>query len=73
MNLKLICKTFRNIVNEVILSELENEKIEYERKINLFKAEEILSPYNPNNITLTKGALKEANLLNQALLNKLFT
>ena len=73
MNLKLICKTFRNIINEVILSELENQKIEYERKINLFKAEEILSPYNPNNITLTKGALKAVNLLNQALLNKLFT
>ena len=73
LNLKLICKTFRNIVNEIILSELENQKIEYERKINLFKAEEILSPYNPNNITLTKGALKAVNLLNQALLNKLFT
>ena len=41
---------FRNQINEGISSELENEKIEYQRKINSFKSDQILLPYDSNNL-----------------------
>ena len=48
--LNLICKFFRNLINEGTLSELKIEKIEYQRKINSFKREQMISPYDSNNL-----------------------
>ena len=48
--LNLICKIFRNWIYERTLSELKIEKIEYQRKINSFKTEQILSTYDSNNL-----------------------
>ena len=73
LNLMYTCKIFKKIINENILSNLKKEKIKYEKKINIFNLEQILIPYDPKNIILTKGALKAVCLLNQTSLNKLFT
>ena len=72
--MKLVNKLFNKKVNEVILIKLKEEKSKYENKINPFKKEKnLISNEKILKLNLSKTALKAINLLNQPLLNKLFT
>ena len=73
LNVISTCKVFKNITYEEILSHLEKEKLKYQKKINVFNLEQILTPYNPKDLILSKATLKAVNLLNQTLLTRLFT
>ncbi len=74
IHLKLVSKFFNQKVNEVILQNLNQEKEKYENKVNIFKKEKnLISTEKILKLNLSKGSLKAINLLNQPLLNKLFT
>ena len=73
-NLKLVNKLFNSNVNETILFKLKEEKLKYENKINPSKKEKnLISNEKILKLNLSKTALKALNLLNQPLLNRLFT
>jgi hypothetical protein len=73
INLISTCKVFKKIIYEEILSHLENEKLKYNKKLDVFNLQQILTPYDKNNLILSKASLKAVNLLNQNYLTRLFT
>ena len=73
MNILMVNKICKKIVNKEILSNLEIEKKEFENKISSFDQEEIIEKIDMSKLVLTKASLKAINLLNETLLNKLFT
>lgn len=74
IHLKLVSQFFNQKVNELILQNLNQEKEKYENKVNIFKKEKnLISTEKILKLNLSKGSLKAINLLNQPLLNKLFT
>ena len=73
MNILMVNKTCKKLVNKQILSNLENEKNEYENKINSFNQEEIIEKIDMSKLVLTKASLKAIKILNETLFNKLFT
>ena len=73
INLLQVNKLCRVLINKQILNNLEIEKKEYENKLNIFNSEDIFEKIDMSKLVLTKAALKAINLLNETLLNKLFT
>lgn len=73
INLMLVNKSFSKLTTHQILSDLEKEKQTYEKKLTEFTEEAINESSKRKTLQLSKGAVKAINLLNESLLNKLFT
>ena len=72
-NIVLVNHAFRNCVYSQILSNLENERKNYLDFVSSVSNDEIIPKYTKDNIQLSKGAIKAIRLLNESILNKLFT
>ena len=73
MNILMVNKICKKLVNKQILNNLESEQKEFENKINSFNQEEIIEKIDISQLVLTKASLKAINILNETLFNKLFT